>query len=301
MLKHYFYILLSFIALSGYLLAMEEQNLPSRDELTHILFGSDSEDDGHEDTNHPINLHVKHILRASKERAQIEHQTLFLMSDLMAFKPTILDEPLYDLTNYPHDIIEKYFAYKLLKNESMDLNQQDNQGRTILIKAIEEGKTSILKLLIEQGTSVNLADHQGRTPAYLAVDNNNQPLLDYLAHQGADVNISDVQGQTPLYLAITKIYPTMVECLTEHTVDVNKKIKETTPLHLAIQAFINCTDQDKKQRLYYIIQSLINAHADLTAKDNNNKTPLTLVIETQNFELAELFRPTLAQNNPFQN
>ncbi len=106
---------------------------------------------------------------------------------------------------------------QLLLRYGLDINAQDNQGRTALYYAIEKNDINCIKFLLSSGISVFHSDKQGTTPLLFAFKHFNnmkyyepgirkpceqlEKTVRCLVENGADIHASDQHGITPLMLA----------------------------------------------------------------------------------------------------
>lgn len=89
-------------------------------------------------------------------------------------------------------------AVSHLIGRGADLNYQDNQGRTALMAAAENGRLEIVKLLISKNPQVNTKDKEGKTALILALQNGHLDVIEALVKGGADVDTKDNSGRTAL-------------------------------------------------------------------------------------------------------
>lgn len=119
------------------------------------------------------------------------------------------------------------------------------------------------------------------------MDSNKQSIVKLLAENGADVNIPNKEGLTPLHKAVTKRNIYIVQCLLGHGALANSQTYTgETPLHTAV-----------KNKQYGIIRLLLESNANMCAEDGNNLSPLDLVNDSDDLELALIFGEKLSQQN----
>lgn len=91
---------------------------------------------------------------------------------------------------------------------------QDGQGSTVLMYAVAENLTEIVKLLLERSSkksNLNVKDSNGKTAVHLVVSPveygsyENVEILELLAKHGADLNVKDSNGKTPMHYACLQV------------------------------------------------------------------------------------------------
>lgn len=95
------------------------------------------------------------------------------------------------------EIIKSLLAHKRTK-----VNLVDENGETVLIKAVKNGKTEMIKLLLDRGADVNIADGSGYTPLMLAAFRGYTDVVELLLAKGARVNELNPYGETALMQAV---------------------------------------------------------------------------------------------------
>ncbi|PGH11917.1 hypothetical protein AJ79_04609 [Helicocarpus griseus UAMH5409] len=88
--------------------------------------------------------------------------------------------------------------------ECLDLNHQDQMGRTVLHIATVSGDVRLLHELLRKGANSRIQDKCGRTALHLAVYSSKWDIVTILAEDrgGASLNVKDAFGLTPSHLAI---------------------------------------------------------------------------------------------------
>ena len=95
------------------------------------------------------------------------------------------------------------FVVNILKNDKLDVNNQDYQGFTALHLAIENNLLEIVQLLLKDSRiSIDIQDNWGNTPLWRAVHNNpdNRDIINALISKGANPQISNKHGVSPLQI-----------------------------------------------------------------------------------------------------
>lgn len=143
----------------------------------------------------------------------------------------------YEYDNSFIDIIN------FLISKGADINRKYEDGKTALMIAVNEGKTSVIKLLISKGVNVNARDDNGKTALiHLASTQYKSRKSRYLAtgiisenaqilfNAGAYVNITDADGRSALtYTAINGHYG-MAKLLIENGAKINIIDKYEIPI-----------------------------------------------------------------------
>jgi len=159
---------------------------------------------------------------------------------------------------------------RLLIDEGADVNAKDSGGRTPLHRV---SNAEVARLLIDEGVGVNAKDDGGRTPLHSA---SNAEVARLLIDEGADVNAKDDQGQTPLHAIAWRVD----QVITQGTTGFGTQRTTTTT------------------RVYPdFARALIDAGADVNAKDIFDRTPLDFAVEKGNDEVAKLLRDSGAEKS----
>ncbi len=106
----------------------------------------------------------------------------------------------------------------------VDINVQDEDGRTVLMYAAFNGHTELMKDLILRGAKVNLKDVNGRTALMLASSGPYPDAVRLLLEHGADPNIVDNQEHfTALMYAAAEGQLEVVRILLKYHADPGMK------------------------------------------------------------------------------
>lgn len=167
-----------------------------------------------------------------------------------------------------------------INNSALNINYQDNEGRTALHWAAENGHSRVLQILLNlPGINVNIKDDAGETPLMLTQQHNYTSSFNLLMNHGADINATDNEGRTLLMLSAA-----------------NRNIKFT---NLAIKNLADLNVQDQYGNTALILsvsfnyfkttEILINAGADLNIQNNHGDTALIISMDSSiDDELAKL-------------
>ena len=201
-----------------------------------------------------------------------------------------------------------------------------SENDLVLMDAVRSGYTERVKELIKAGTNANARDNEGRTALMVASDEGRTEIVELLISAGADVNARDKNGDTALmYAANSPGYTTqgayrrwigyqnpadwaylynvhVVRILIDAGADVNAKDNEgRTALMIAVNIPDYSTDEEHTEQLVYrgssiyryrkkIVRILIEAGADVNAKDNEGRTALKRAASTGRTDLAQLLK-----------
>jgi ankyrin repeat protein len=162
-----------------------------------------------------------------------------------------------------------------------NLDWQDKDGSTLLIKAEWYHKPEIMRMLIDEGADMNIQTNflvGGITALHSASVDNNITVAQMLIDAGADLNLQDNRGWTALHYAVERGLPKLSKMLIGAGADLNVQDDEgMTALHWAVG------DNDFKSS-----KMLIDAGADIYLQDNAGKTPYDLA---QTEEIRTILKP----------
>ncbi|KAL6809562.1 ankyrin repeat-containing domain protein [Trichoderma sp. SZMC 28015] len=153
--------------------------------------------------------------------------------------------------------------------------QTSTPGENLLNIAASKGYTEIVRALLPV-FDPNVKNAENRTPLDLAVSGKHRDVIRLLLESGADPNVSDSDRWNPLHIAAESGVHEIFEDLLRSGGDVYARtILKETALHLAVK-FPN------------IVRLLIDASADLNAKDYNEATPLHLAVRADSITTIKL-------------
>lgn len=201
----------------------------------------------------------------------------------------------------------QFSILNLLVNSGADPNIS-YKGIPLLCTAISKGCPEIVNFLLKHKGNVNIQDVYGNTPlAWLSLTNNfninNQSVANLLISRKANPNISDNHQNTPLHKAV-KYAPTFQdfrEFLTrlDFFLKINSNIEvcndqHQTPLLYSISSWksndsqrVYDLDQLEENKLISIIKKLLQAGADINAKDIHLNNCLFYAIKKQYFYVCK--------------
>lgn len=154
------------------------------------------------------------------------------------------------------------------------VNYRDEAGAP-LHGAAWRGNADMVQFLISNGADVNITGETGETPLHMA---RNAKIAQILIDNGADIH-ADCDCGMPLHTAVDAGDAEVVQLLIDHGADVNAHFYGMVPLHQALY-------RDNKD----VVQVLLDHGADVNAKNNAGHTPLDIVIDSGQDEIADLLR-----------
>ena len=207
------------------------------------------------------------------------------------------------------EIIGKLVQYGAeLDATDNELDATDNEGRTPLIRLLENRRTDTAMFLIEQGADTEIADNtghkaidyatahglrevverlstgstadtHGNTPLHQAAFNGQSEIVRSLLSTFPDMtDATNDDGETPLIIACMKGNLAVAKLLLDAGADANRsQLNGNSPLHFAAWSGNK-----------FIGNDLIAAHAQADAQNGNGETPLILAAREGNNEFVSL-------------
>lgn len=127
---------------------------------------------------------------------------------------------------------------KLLDKETLKASAAipDDEGMTILHRAVQNGFVNLAKFLINSGVSTEMRDGEGRTALLLALERGNYDCAELLVRLGANVNCMRKGGSTILHRMVQEADYRAVQFLVRHGADLNLEDDKGWPaLHYALK------------------------------------------------------------------
>ncbi|KAG4068100.1 hypothetical protein HA402_001525 [Bradysia odoriphaga] len=134
---------------------------------------------------------------------------------------------------------EKPDLVKFLLKEGANINATDEDGKTALMKASNNGRYETVKFLIENGADVNATDTNGKTPIMFASAFDNSKIIKLLVDNGANINATDNSGWSALIYAAYDGRGRAVRALLRKGADADYALKYATKRVHSIIDFYN--------------------------------------------------------------
>jgi len=178
---------------------------------------------------------------------------------------------------------------RLLIEHGANVNVQSKQGRTpLMLASIRDGGSDIVALLLSKGADVKARDNRGDTALGLAAEVGDVAIMRLLLAKGADVTVRNHKGETPLIQASISTRPEAARLLLQRGVDVNaattwyNSVKNGQIALLKLTALHHAATVGPVE----MVRALLDAGANVNAKDSRGFTPLTLTIAADHQDLA---------------
>jgi ankyrin repeat protein len=185
--------------------------------------------------------------------------------------------------------------------EHTEVNAADHDGRSVLVTAIWKNRTEVLdKLLKDPDLNVNQQDEKGRSALHHLADDTtrnyeyqdgpaphgqqkiDQDILDKLGKAGIQLGLKNYKGLTCLHLAAFKGYSGLLDVfLGSRAKDLNvdeENDRAWTPLHNVCEAAGD---------MLPTVNVLLHHGANPNKKTRNGRTPLHLAAGTGNLKIVE--------------
>ncbi|XP_059139285.1 serine/threonine-protein phosphatase 6 regulatory ankyrin repeat subunit B-like [Physella acuta] len=161
---------------------------------------------------------------------------------------------------------------KLLVSSGADVNLVDEDGSSLLIKAVQSKQMEIVKFLLEKSVNIDQADDSQSTALHYACRSNSLEIVKLLVNAGAKIEVFNNESYTPFSEACKTSNREMMELLIKASSDINcVDTYQRTPL-------INSIMESK----FALTQFLLEHGADISNVDIDGMTALMWAAKTNN-------------------
>ncbi len=180
---------------------------------------------------------------------------------------------------------------RLLIERGANVNAKDKDGNTALMMAVKNGYLDKIQLLIANGADVNARDNKGSSvlmqnaadTAPLGFIERNANFVQLLIESGADVNAIDKDGKTALmYAADRKEMGPHILTIGTGGISLRRNIGVTYTGNFSFHSISKIINPEIENSAAYVIALLLDAGANVNAKDLNGKTALMYAASTGN-------------------
>lgn len=169
---------------------------------------------------------------------------------------------------------------KLLIEKGTNINEVDDNGRTLLHMAVfssqsDSIKAEMIKELIKAGVNPDISDRWGITPLFMALENrfyseyDNLPVISALVKCKVNLNKPNPKGETPLSYSVLNLDDKVSTMLIQNGANPHEISKNG--YNLIHKAVIKNRSET--------IKSLVKAGVNPNDRDNSYKTPFYIALE----------------------
>lgn len=190
--------------------------------------------------------------------------------------------------------------FEALIHAGADVNIKDRKGNYLLTSAIRKNNARIVNYLLEAGANANHKDKSGVTDLTHAIVSKQRNVVSDLINHGANVNAKNEKGDTPLMLAVERDL-LISYLLISSGANINDRNKDGTTALMKISSISSHRGPESLIGYYSfpfklidwsiaklsgtrdliavsdipkVIDTLLNAGAEIEAKDNRGETAL---------------------------
>lgn len=214
---------------------------------------------------------------------------------------------------------------QLLCRYGANIDATNNLGRTLLMRAAENGQREVVEFLLDKGAKTNVTDKMGYTPLMHAASKGHKEVVRSLLAAKAEIETKDtVTACTALMHAAMHGHKEVVSMLLSRRADIHARdaMKRTPLMHAAMHgrkevvslllsrgAEIEAQDDEKMTPLMYaamggrteVVSLLLENHANIEAQNDVGCTTLMRAVIANQIEMVELLLSKGAEINTRDN
>lgn len=226
------------------------------------------------------------------------------------------------LTQILHSDNKEHFQFMLQKVG--DVNQADDEGKTLLLKAIEShARPDKIETLLEAGANVNHKTKKGNTAflsacqtrqvetarilikhgadinagidgknCLMSLSSSDSEFLELLLQNNADITFKTPEGVTVLMDAVEDLNLHLITYVLEHQIDINARDNDGNNA----LAYLAMAEQKRAEDIMAVLEQLLTAKIDVDNQNSSGETALILFAKN-NPNLYLQVREKLAENN----
>ena len=96
----------------------------------------------------------------------------------------------------------KMKVVKYLSLRQKNLDNEDRDGITVLMRQLLLGNFKLVSKLVRRGANINYSNGQGKTALHMAIENGNREAVSFLLENNVMIGTSDLTGETTYQKAI---------------------------------------------------------------------------------------------------
>lgn len=208
-----------------------------------------------------------------KSGANIQHQN--------RYKRTALQEAV---------ICDSRDIVDILISNKANVNNVDNYGHNLVFDAVSNGDIEIIRKIANSETiNINQIDNDGKTILHQKTTLNNDEIANELLEAGADPTINDRDGKN--FLFHTAVKGINSEYLIDKAIslgcDINSRSKDNKNILMEVlSAFSKISHKESLRRdsLFKMLKKLIEKGVDVNAYDNEGETSLFITVRQNNLD-----------------
>ena len=193
---------------------------------------------------------------------------------------------------------------ELLLAHKADVNP-DSEDHTPLTLAARYPRADMVKMLLERGADLNARGAMGNTALHWALESGSEEIVGLLLPRKPQLELKNLQDLTPLQLAVNSGQVKLAQKLLQAGANPNVRFERKGAALVAKHGSPAYLEGDGKTPLHWaveygfpsLVQPLLEAKADVNAKDNYRKTPLHLAIGQRSKDTLKLLLAQKAEVN----